>query len=117
VNIPPPAFSPKVKKLALATAVSLLLLAGCGNPGTSGPHVPKLVGLQKRAAETALAKKGLRWRYGTDGDIESVAPRSNVFTSQDSDRVVKQSPAPGAAVKAGAVITLVTHCMVHGPCM
>jgi len=102
-----------MRKLALVAAVSLFSLAACGS---SSLHVPKVVGMHKRAAETLLAKEGLRWRYGRKGSVESAAPRPNVITSQDSDPVVRQSPEPGTSVKRGAVVTLTTECMVHGPC-
>ena len=89
---------------------------GCGGDTSKrGPSrttvvvVPAIKGIAIRDAESALARRGLRWRFGARGKIHDRPPRT-MYTSGDEDPVLGQRPQIGAHVAAGTVITLETRC-------
>src|SRR5688572_5677574 len=100
----------------LAVILGLGWVCGADNPlgfaGVGKGKVPDVVGKDLCEASQAIVAGDLGWRYGPGGDVSTEvlsADPSVSFTCAD-DHVVRQSPAAGADLGKGGVVTLVTEC-------
>ena len=74
--------------------------------------VPRIVGMPESAAECALKRRHLRWRYKGDDRVRSrpIAPCDGSFFINPDPRVLSQHPAPGTRVKPRTVVVVDNEC-------
>jgi|SRR5579884_1560017 len=107
---------PRVAVLAIAAA-GALVAGGCASQTNHAtPRVPKIVGLQLRAAEQRLYTRHLRWRIAPGSQVFSRPLAPDMHLSTDDLPVIGQSPRAGSATDRNAVVTIVTPCTRKHPC-